>query len=375
MRSTVVSGVLVGVLLGLVVAPAQAKPTPYVKVTKLAPSRDGRTVKAHVAFHQPTLKRRGRDRLHVWLGARDDGQLSTLWRSTEVAIDGSGHHSLTVKLPRKKAERLRSADRLLLTTTQRHRAPGADLFATNYVATASAPASGGNLRSSGCPEVVGPGADLTDCDLTGAVLRGADLSGADLTGVKWAQADLKRADLTGAALVYNTSVRQAINPAVDNQNDFGYLTSLTVTSNGQTIALPANATFSSPITWRKVAVTGALQTVAVGPLIEVTAVLRDSPELQALGQVPAGAAVTFSLVVYRWDQAIRTYFPTFYTGNGSAAMPGTFKRAPQIVSVDGYDRTYNLLLNFVAQPSAGCGFYVVQSMPGSGSSVKWGMGC
>ena len=46
-------------------------------------------------------------------------------------------------------------------------------------------------------QLVAPGADLRDADLTGADLRDADLTGADLRG-----ADLRGADLTGANLTW-----------------------------------------------------------------------------------------------------------------------------------------------------------------------------
>jgi hypothetical protein len=373
MWAQVVPVALVGV--GLGIGPAPATPTDdFVRITKLAQVAKGRLVTARIAFHKPTLKRPGRDRLHVWIGAQEGSEVTTLWRSARVKVNADGTRRVAVSLPRKKAFMARTADRLLMTATQRHRAPSADLFATNYVATASVRPEAGRLTRGMCSgRVAGPGADLSGCDFTGAVLRSADLSGANLSNARLRESDLRQANLTGTILTYNLSVAQAINPKLDVQDDYGYVNFVSWTSNGQTTQLPLNLTGYNLASRQTLRTAGALQTVAVGPAILVDAALKSSPELDALSKLPAGATVTFGLTIYRWDSATKSYFPALYSGPDG--LHGTLKSSPVWAASPIFGPPVDALMEMMILPGPGCGAYALQSRPGSATTVKWGQGC
>lgn len=196
-------------------ASAQALCDPCV-VTPIGSS----AVEVPVNWHQGLLDRAGNhDDLHVSLTGTTRSGKRVRFGYAHLRAGARDGGSIVITVPRRLRAQFRSASHLVASTTHHYDSPSdANRTADRVVVTllenlrggtATNAISGARLRD--CTNlVIAPGANATNCDLSGAHLKGADLrrvrlagsslQGADLSGANLSTTVLRGSDLRGARL-------------------------------------------------------------------------------------------------------------------------------------------------------------------------------
>lgn len=214
---------------------ARAGTTWFINVSSATADRQSGRLQLATTWNWASWKRPGRHAFAVTvLGRTAASRWHKLWASPASltpGADGKGH--LTVQLPPKSAARLRSDSRVRVVITQRLDRIGSSAgYETTYLnyrelslltakTTATSNAHAGavgvaataSLTSACGNRIIGPGADLQGCDLSGAALDQVDLSRANLTGGRLAGTSLARATLIGTQLTRTDLVGAVLSSA------------------------------------------------------------------------------------------------------------------------------------------------------------------
>ncbi|MCR6641575.1 MAG: pentapeptide repeat-containing protein [Sporocytophaga sp.] len=168
-----------------------------IKVIKPRLSRNGRVITATIRWNRELIDQPGKQdhfRYRVVAFGKKTAAHPSVIRANNRKVAPKLNQKLRLKLTRAQARTIRKSRDVVLSVSQHHRSPKRidKKYDHNYVRTvhllrtvhaaAAAPSS--------CTGVVGPGANLSNCDLAGADLRNDTLKACNLSNAKLQGADL-----------------------------------------------------------------------------------------------------------------------------------------------------------------------------------------
>jgi hypothetical protein len=183
----------------------RAKVTAKVPVSVVM-SPNGREIDVEIDWHDGLDARPGPNRFVVRVMAGNQEIAQRIWTESRPDV-----HTFTINLNPAKTKALRQARNagvaLVAVTQQSDTNKDTDkLFERNYVTIVDIPAPNRPMVRAGtlnCSNIsIQPGADLSNCNLTGANLAFADLTNANLSGADLAFANLAFANLSNADLAF-----------------------------------------------------------------------------------------------------------------------------------------------------------------------------